>query len=208
MTFKNFKTKNGFTMVEAMLAVAIFSSVVVAIGAFQRDIFFFSDVLQTGLNNVTEARKVLRPFVGEVRKAESSNLGASSIERAESKTFIFFTDADNDGLRERIRYFVDGDTFKKGIIKPSGNPLSYNAANEKITEVVHHVIEDQTQFSYFDSSYNGTASSTPLVHPVSPSNVRLVRVDLTIDTNPNRAPGLMTITTQATIRNLKDNYED
>lgn len=205
---KNFKIKNGFTMIEAMLAVAIFSSVVVAIGAFQRDVFYFNDVLQTGLNNITEARKVLRPFVGEVRKAESSNLGAFSIEKAEAKTFIFFTDTDNDGLRERVRYFVDGDTFKKGIIKPSGSPLVYSVANEKITEVVRNVIEDQTQFSYFDSSYNGTASSTPLTYPVSPSSVRLIKVDLTIDTNPNRAPGLLTVTTQATVRNLKDNYEN
>lgn len=205
---KNFKTKNGFTMIEAMLAVAIFSSVVVAIGAFQRDVFYFNDVLQTGLNNITEARKVLRPFVGEVRKAESSNLGAFSIEKAEAKTFIFFTDTDNDGLRERVRYFVDGDTFKKGIIKPSGSPFVYSVANEKITEVVRNVIEDQTQFSYFDSSYNGTASSTPLTYPVSPSSVRLIKVDLTIDTNPNRAPGLLTVTTQATVRNLKDNYEN
>lgn len=206
MSNKN-QNRNGFTLVETLLAVAIFSSVVVAIGAFQRDIFFFNDVVQTGLSNVTEARKVLRPFVGEVRKAQSSNLGAFSIEKAEAKEFIFFTDIDNDGLRERLRYFVDGDTFKKGIIKPSGTPLVYNGSDEKITEVVHHVIEEQTQFSYFDSSYNGTASTTALTFPVSPSNVRLIRVDLTIDTNPNRAPGLLTVTTQATVRNLKDNYE-
>jgi prepilin-type N-terminal cleavage/methylation domain-containing protein len=200
--------KRGFTLVESLFAIAIFSLVVVAVGAFQRDVFYFNDILQTGLSNVTEARKVLRPFVGEVRSAQPSNLGASAIERAESKTFVFYTDTDGDGLRERVRYFVDGNTFKKGIIKPTGDPFVYNEANEKIVNVVNHVIEGQTSFSYYGSNYNGTTSTPPLAAPVAPGLVRLIKVDLTIDTNPNRAPGLLTITTQSAVRNLKDNYED
>lgn len=200
--------KKGFTLIESVIAVAIFSSVVVAIGAFQRDVFFFNDILQTGLNNITEARKVLRPFVGEVRGAQPSNLGASAIQSAEEKTFIFFTDLNADGLKERVRYFVDGDTFKKGVIEPTGNPFVYDQNNENITNVVNDVINADTRFYYYDSNYNGTEETPPLDFPVSPSEVRLVKVDLTIDTNPNRAPGRMTITTQATIRNLKDNHED
>ena len=204
----NLFSKRGFTLVETMLAVAIFSVVVVAVGAFQRDVFFFNDILQTGLNNITEARKVLRPFVGEVRGAQPSNLGASAIQTAEEKTFVFYSDTDADGVKERIRYFVDGDTFKKGVIIPTGNPFVYNQASEKIINVVNDVINEDTKFSYYDSNYNGTEQTPPLTFPVSPSDVRLIKVDLTIDTNPNRAPGRMTITTQATVRNLKDNYED
>lgn len=200
--------KRGFTLVESLFAVAIFSLVVVAIGAFQRDVFFFNDILQTGLSNVTEARKVLRPFVGEVRGAQPSNLGGAAIERAEEQTFIFYTDINGDGTKERVRYFVDGNTFKKGIIEPTGNPYVYDQNNEQIISVVNDVISEQTSFSYFGSSYNGTSDVPAFTFPVSPSDVRLIRIDLTIDTNPNRAPGLMTITTQATVRNLKDNYED
>lgn len=205
---KIFTTKKGFTLVETIVAIAIFTGVIVALGAFQRDVFFFNDVLQIGLNNVTEARKVLRPFVGEVRKAQPSNTGSSSIESAQQKSFIFYTDTDGDGVRERIRYFIEGDTFKKGVVTPTGDPLSYNISNEKIVSVVHDVIYDSTNFSYFDSNYNGTSATPALSFPVSPSDVRLIKIDLTIDANPGRAPSLMTITTQATVRNLKDNYDD
>lgn len=205
---KKINFKKGFTLVETILAVAIFTAIVGALGAFQRDVFFFNDVLQIGLNNVSEARKVLRPFVGEVRGAQPSNLGASAIESAQQKSFIFYTDANADGLKERVRYFVEGDTFKKGVTEPTGNPFVYNLSDEKIISVVSDVINEQTNFSYYDSSYNGTTSTPPLIFPVSPSDVRLIRVDLTIDSNPDRAPSLMTITTQATVRNLKDNYED
>ncbi|MEY2702000.1 MAG: hypothetical protein RLY43_633 [Bacteroidota bacterium] len=202
------KFKKGFTLIETIFAVVIFTLIVGALGAFQKDVFFFNDVLQIGLNNVTEARKVLRPFVGEVRGAQPSNLGASAIESATQKSFIFYTDADADGLKERVRYFVEGDTFKKGVIVPTGNPFVYSAANEKITSVVNDVIYDQTNFAYYDSNYNGTSQTPALSFPVSPSDVRLIRIDLTVDSNPGRAPSLMTITTQSTVRNLKDNYED
>jgi prepilin-type N-terminal cleavage/methylation domain-containing protein len=200
--------QKGFTLVETIFAISIFSLIIVALGAFQRDVFFFNDVLQIGLNNVTEARKVLRPFVGEVRKAQPSNTGSSSIENAEQKSFTFYTDTNGDGTRERVRYFIDGNTFKKGVVIPTGDPFTYNISDEKIVSVVNDVIYDDTNFSYFDSNYNGTTSTPPLAFPVSPSDVRLVKIDLTIDANPGRAPSLMTITTQSTVRNLKDNYDD
>lgn len=198
----------GFTLIESILALAIFGSVVVAIGAFQRDIFYFNDILQTGLTNVTEARKVLRPFVNEVRSAQPSNLGAFAIDEATETSFAFYTDIDNDNIRERIRYFLENDTFKKGVIEPTGNPLVYDENDEKIITVVRDVVSTETAFSYYDSNYNGTNETPALEFPVTPSEIRLVRIDLTIDSNPDRAPSLLTITTQATIRNLKDNYED
>ena len=83
--------KKGFTLIEAVIALSIFSAVVVSIGAFQRDVFFFNNVLQIGLNNVSEARKILRPFIGEVRGAQPSNLGSSAIVSATEKSFVFYT---------------------------------------------------------------------------------------------------------------------
>lgn len=193
------KKNKGFTLIEAVISIAIFSVVVVVIGSFQRDVFFFNDILQTGLTNITEARKVLRPFVHEVRAAQPSNLGAFAITEANSTSFAFYSDIDNDGVRERVRYFLDGNTFKKGIIEPDEDTFVYNEEDEEIIKVVNDVVESETTFSYFDSNYNTTET---------PTDVRLVRIDLTIDSNPDRAPSLLTITTQATIRNLKDNYED
>lgn len=203
-----FKNKKGFTLIESVIAVAIFSGVIVLVGAFQRDVFFFNDILQTGLTNVTEARKVLRPFVNEVRAAQPSNLGAFAISETNPTSFAFYSDIDNDGVRERVRYFLDGATFKKGIIEPDEDTFVYDENDEKIIKVVNDVVESETTFSYFDSNYNGTEETPALSDPVTPTDVRLVRIDLTVDSNPDRAPSLLTITTQATIRNLKDNYED
>lgn len=58
-------------------------------------------------------------------------------------------------------------------------------------------------FEYFDTNYTGTSS--PLVQPVSPSTVRLIRINQRIDIDPNRSPVPVIFTVQASLRNLKTN---
>lgn len=202
-----FKIKKGFSLVEILVAVFITSLIVVAVGAFQRDVFYLNDVIQSGLTSQNDARKIIRPMVDEVRSASESSLGAYPLAITASSTFAFYSDIDNDSLKERVRYFLDNGDFKKGVIKPSGSPLTYNSSNEKIIEVVHDVINTDI-FTYFNSSYDGTSSSTPLTQPVSPAVVRLVKIELIVDKDPSRSPAPITVGTQMSIRNLKDNYED
>jgi len=204
---KKIHTSKGFTLIELMVALVLFGFIVVGVGSFMRDVFFFNSVLQTSVTNVGEARKVLRPFVSEVRRAQPSDQGSFAIDAAGTSTFAFYTDIDSDGSREKIRYYLDGTDFKKAVIVASGNPAVYDEDDESVVKVIQHVVATSTIFTYFDSSYYGSSTINALPQPVTTSDVRLVRIDLTIDSNPNRAPSLMTITTQATIRNLKDNYE-
>ena len=202
---KYLKTKQkGFSLIEILVALGIFSLIVVAIGLFQRDVFSLNNILQVGLKNQNEAKKILRPFANEARSASQSNLGSYPLATVASTTFSFYSDIDNDGLKEKVRYFLDDTTFKKGVIKPSGNPLTYNEEDEDIVRVVHDVV-NVSIFSYFDESYDGTASSTPLAQPVTPSDVRLVQVEIVIDSDPNKPPAPLPVTTQVSIRNLKDN---
>ncbi len=92
----------------------------------------------------------------------------------------------------------------KGVITPAGNPLVYSPASEKLFTVMSDVKNGSTSiFSYYDNSYAGTSS--PLTYPIQIQSVRLVRIDLTLDANQNRAPVTRTFTTQVSVRNLKDN---
>lgn len=199
--------RSGFSLVETLVVVFIASLIIVAVGTFQRDVFILNTAIQGGLASQNDARKIIRPMADEVRSASESNLGAYPLATTASTTFTFYSDIDNDELKERVRYFLDGSDFKKGITKPSGSPLSYAGADEDIIEVVHDVTNTGI-FSYYDSSYDGTASSTPLVQPVTPSAVRLIKIELVVDEDPNRPPAAVTVTTQMSIRNLKDNYDD
>jgi prepilin-type N-terminal cleavage/methylation domain-containing protein len=194
----------GFSLVEVLVVVSIFSLILILLAGFQSDVFSLNRILNSGLQSQSEVKKIVRPFSNEVRSATPSNLGAYPIATSDTNEFSFYTDIDGDGLREKIRYFLEDGEFKKGTIKPSGSPLEYDVDDEKIIKVIKNVTNSEI-FTYYDSNYDGTASSTPLVTPVSPSQVRLVKIEITVDEDPNKPPAAITVTTQVSIRNLKDN---
>lgn len=189
---------------ELLVTMAIFLLIMGIVGKFAKDIFNYEDIFSSGLTAYDEARKVLQPIASEIRSASSSSLGSYPIETTGTNNFIFFTDINNDGLKERIRYYLSGTTLMRGVISPSGSPLQYLSGNETTTEIVHGVRNGSTAiFTYYDTNYSG--SSSPLSAPISVFNVRLVKITLIIDDNLNKPPTAVTVTTQVTIRNLKDN---
>ncbi|MFA6515312.1 MAG: prepilin-type N-terminal cleavage/methylation domain-containing protein [Candidatus Paceibacterota bacterium] len=198
------KKDKGFTLLELLITIAIFSIVMVMFSSFTRDIFKYEDIFSGGLTSYDEARKILQPIASEIRSASPSSLGAYPIETAGETNFAFFADIDNDGLKERIRYFISGNNLMRGVIIPSGNPIQYLSNNEVSLEIIKGVNNGLTPiFTYYDNSYNG--DTPPLTQPVSVSGIRLVAITLLIDNDPNNPPLPVSVTTQVSIRNLKDN---
>ncbi|OHA98705.1 MAG: hypothetical protein A3E02_01580 [Candidatus Zambryskibacteria bacterium RIFCSPHIGHO2_12_FULL_38_34] len=198
--------KKGFTLTEIIVVVAISSVIFIAVFNFGNSIFSFNSNAQKNLSAQTDARRVLKNMVKELRSASPSSLGSYTISLASTTGITFFSNIDSDPYKEQIRYFLSDKDLKRGIIKPSGSPLSYNSANEQISTLVTGINNGVSPiFEYFDSSYTGT--STPLVQPVQITQVRLVRVTLKIeeDTNPTKTIGPVIVTSQVFLRNLKDN---
>ena len=193
----------GFTLVEILVVMGITTLLGFGAVTLLRDTTVFQGVFQQGLNSVDEGRKILRPLVGEVRSASPAHNGAYALEVTDDNTLVFYSDIDNDDLIERVRYFLDAGTLKKGVIEPTGSPLGYTG-----TEQISWVIQDVANggaplFEYFDTNYDGTTD--PLVQPVTTGDVRLIKITIVIDHDPTRPPEPVELTTQMTIRNLKDN---
>jgi hypothetical protein len=202
--FKYHKTNSGFSIVEFLVGIFILVLIAVAVSTFQKDIFFFNTFFSSSITTQEEARRTLKTMSAEIRSASLSSIGAYPISQAGVSSFIFYSDIDDDLLKERIRYFLDGTILKKGIIKPSGSPLTYNPANETFSELVHDVSSGATSvFSYYDENYDGTTQ--PLTEPINIPDVRLIKITIIIDRDPTRPPGPATLTTQVFLRNLKDN---
>jgi prepilin-type N-terminal cleavage/methylation domain-containing protein len=194
----------GVTLLEVLITMAIFSLIVGVLGSFVRNIYYFENIFSGGITTYDEARKILQPIASEIRSASQSSLGSYPLEKTSPTEFIFYTDINNDGLKERIRYFISGDIMKRGVVYPTGNPIQYPLSSEKITNIVHGLKNEANPvFSYYNSSYNGNTS--PLSQPVSIIDVRLVKILLILDADPKRPPAPVTVTTQVNIRNLKDN---
>ena len=90
------------------------------------------------------------------------------------------------------------------MIKPSGTPLTYDPSNEEVVILVRDMNNGPDPiFEYFDSNYNG--ESAPLLQPVQITQIRLVRITVKIEKDPNRSLGPVIATSQVFLRNLKDN---
>src|SRR3989344_4448090 len=194
--------KNGFTLVETLFGISIFVLVLGLITLFSRNVWVYNSFISSELASVDAGRQILKTMVSEIRTASDADTGAYTINQATASSFIFYSDMDNDDLKERVRYFLTGTTLQKGVIKPTGSPLVYNSGSEIISTLSENVTNSLI-FDYYDKNYDGTTS--PLPSPVSIPAIRLVKITLTTDKDPNIPPAPNTLSTQVSIRNLKDN---
>ena len=199
-----YRNKKAFSLIEIIIVVAIASAIFIAVFDFGNSIFSLNSDAQKNLSAQSGARRVLKDMAKGLRSASPSSTGSYPIALASTTALTFFVNIDSDLYKEQIRYFLQDKELKRGIIKPSGNPLSYNPASEQLITLVGDINNGASPiFEYFDSSYAGT--STPLVQPVSITEIRLVRITLKIEKDPNKSLGPLIVTSQVFLRNLKDN---
>jgi type II secretory pathway pseudopilin PulG len=192
----------GMTVAEILVVVAIVTVIGLAISTFARDLFMYSGTVQSNLSAQQDARQMLRQFASELRVASQSSTGTYPISEASDTAITFYSDINGDGIKDRVRYYVSGNMIKKDVLVPTGLPLAYTGT--PATSIVMRDLSVTTGiFSYYDKNYTGT--SAPLGSPVDVSSVRLVKMNITIDRDPNRSPTPINVTTQVVIRNLKDN---
>ena len=196
--------ETGFSIIEILVGMFILVLIGAAVYTFQKDVLSLNRIFSSSLAAQEETRRALKTMSAEIRAASPSSIGAYALAETATSSFAFYGDLDGDFLKERIRYFLDGAIIKKGVIKPSGDPLTYNPADETVSDLVHDVINGAAPvFDYYDANYEGTTQ--PLAEPIDASSVRLIKITIMIDKDPSASPGSMTLTTQISMRNLKDN---
>ncbi len=174
------KINKGIGLTEIVIVTAVFLAIFLAVINFGQSVFSFNSNAQKNLEAQSSGRKILKTMTKELRSASPASTGAYTIALSSSTTLTFFTNIDSDDYKEQVRYFLQGTELKKGVIKPSGSPLSYNPTNEVLTTLISDVRNGATPiFDYFDSTYTGT--STPLLQPVQVTKVRLIRITVKIE---------------------------
>jgi len=190
--------KKGLSLVETLIAVAIFALGVVTIFEFVRMGYFTKDYTFQQALTIEEARRGIETMLKEIREAKSGEDGSFAIEKAEDFEFVFFSDIDNDGETERVRYFLEGTDFKKGVIDPEGWPPTYPSSSEKIYILSQYVQNSPPIFKYFDENGN------ELGPPANLKDTKLMRIYLVVNINPRRPPQDFVLETDVQLRNLKE----
>lgn len=202
-------SERGFTIAEMLTAMGIFSLIIVLAGSFIIQGMKISAVIWEQLVTQNEGRKVIQQVVDDIRRTEDASNGDYAIAISTDYEFVFYANIDEDGLKERIHYWVeDGDTiFKKGVTKPTGNPLLYPEEDDRVVELAHNLVnrdEGNPVFVYYDETYIGGEDGL-LESPVTISDVRVVRVQLELEKDPTESPVPLQIESTVHLRNLKEN---
>lgn len=199
--------KKGFSLLELIVVMGLLVLFTTLVADFQAKVFIYNRIFQDANVTLVDAVSVLKSMTAELRSMSPSSAGGYPIDTAATSTITFYNDINDDGGKEKIRYFMSGMILKKGIIQPSGNPVIYNSASETVSTLINNVRNTATTsiFNYYDNSYYGQATATPLTFPLDIQQVRLININLVVDPNPNRPLAPITETTNVTLRNLKDN---
>lgn len=195
--------RSGFTLLEVIVAIAVSASIVVIAARFNTIIQSLSGLINYQLQAQQDVELAFQGAITDIRSTGPSASGAYAIESAASSSFIFFSDVNRNGVMDRVRYFLSTSTLNRGIVAPTGSPLTYTTSTEVITPVIYNVIISKSGFQYFNSSYTGSQSAMTSTIDVSP--IRSVRFTVTADVATSSAPYPTMVSEFITMRNLRSN---
>lgn len=193
-------------MIEVLVTISVFVFLIFGVSAMLSDIFVNSSQQLSSMNNIDQARSVLSTFTNEIRNAAAGSDGSYPLNQAADSQIIFYSNfKTSNSTVERIRYYVAGNTLYKGVVLPTGSPLSYNLSSESVKPVITSISNQSSPtFYYYDGNYNGTGAA--LTQPVNINQVRFIKISLMVlnqitPTDTSTFP----ITAGAAIRSVKDN---
>jgi hypothetical protein len=210
---KNKNKYKGMTFVETVVTIAIMAIVMLGSSLFFVRMWTSHHfAIKSGIASLVATVSV-EQAVGLIRKAQQAQNGAFPIAVADDYEFTFYSDYDNDNVVEKIRLFVDEDTFNMGIVEPdiSGIIATYDDTTEVTKTIANNVTNGidsgDPVFEYYDvdgkiytySDIEGKALETLAI----PAEVRMVKVTLMINPEPIlRSPDDVEIQSFVVIRNL------
>lgn len=197
--------ERGMTIAEIIISIGILMVVMVAVSSFEYNVINYNRSAQVALTNTQEAENILKFMAKELRTMAPSANGSYPIGTAATSSLTFYADVDSDGLQDQVRYYLATTTLYRGTTKPTGSPATYNLANENKYVLATGVRNSSTtpSFEYFSGTYDGTTGA--MTYPLTITAIRLVKVNITIDSDPTKSPVPRTFSTQVSLRNLKDN---
>jgi prepilin-type N-terminal cleavage/methylation domain-containing protein len=201
--------KKGMTLVEMLIAMFIFVMIMFGSTYLLSQIYKrYGFAMEQGMSTHA-VQHSLKIILEEIRGVRQSDAGSYPIEEAGDNSFTVFSDTDKDGITERIHYFLEEEKIKEGVTEPSGTPPAYPEGDQSVSVISEHVVNtvEQPLFYYYNGDYPVDQENNPLGAPVtSPSDIRMVKIDIYYNLDPNRSPDNVRLESYVELRNLKDNW--
>jgi prepilin-type N-terminal cleavage/methylation domain-containing protein len=204
-TRRTLRSNAGFSLIEVLIVVAIFAGMIFVVAAMRKNISGLEKTVNQQLKTRRDIDATLQTIITDIRSAGLSGSGSYAIESAASTSLVFYSDVDQDGAFERVRYAIGTSTVIRGVVEPTGNPVIYPTSTESVATMVYYVVPSTSTplFAYYDANYTG--SQTALTEPIDITKIRAVSLNLFVDIEPGKSPKPLFFSHTITIRNLRTN---
>lgn len=188
------------TFIELVVWIAVFMITMIALC---QTLLYFYRTNQYTLNEaeaISSAQHAMNIVVAALRTASYSNNGAYPVISIAPNQVAFYANViPNDPLIQQVRFFVQGTSLYEGVIEPSGDPLSYAASSETISNLsnyVQNLTVGTTTFTYYDQNGN------PIANMANYTAMRFVTVNLIVDVSTTSLQTQLDLMSSAALRNL------
>jgi len=190
--------QRGFTLIETLVLVFVFIMIVTAIVSSLRYVYRGQRFAFEQADATRSARTGIERAVRDIREASYADNGAYPIVSMATSSLTFYSDYDNDNKIERIRYFLDGTNFQRGIVESSGDPPVYATSSESVSIVSDNVRNESvgtSLFTFYDTAGAELSDFSEI------DNLTFVVVRLVVNLHPERAPDDFELRSSAALRN-------
>lgn len=188
----------GFTIVESVVWVALFTAVMLAIMTSLISFYRTNRYVIDQASAVTSAQRGMDLMVRAIREISYGADGAYPIVAFGPNDFTFYTDYDSDPYVERVRYYLSGQRVMSSTTVPTGNPMTYSGAGDVsvVSDYVRNAELGLPLFTYYDK--NGAQ-----INDYSRvAEVRFVVINEIADVNQTSLPNQIVLRSSAALRNL------
>lgn len=161
-------------------------------------------IIEMGNASLLASRSV-NNLVADLRKVRQADNGDYPIESGDDFDIKVYIDIDNDGVTERVHYYLQSGSLYRGVREPVGNlPVNYPNGDGTTTLLANSIINSNTQpvFSYYNDEYPSDTTNNPLATPVNVAEVKMVKVHLMVNIDPLNVPEHINVESFAELRNL------
>lgn len=191
--------ESGFTLVETIVAVAVFTLLMSAISVLFVSLYRSQKVDIGLIERSRIAGRAIETMSGEIRKANRGENGNFHLAVTGAQNLVFYSDIDGDDETEKISYNLEGANITKTVVEPGTNYLYQGA---EVKTVVCSGVQNGTEpiFLYYDESYTGNESA--LANPVDNVAVKVIGINLYVNVANSGISTPFHIETKIQIRNL------
>ncbi len=196
----------GFTLVETIMVVALFSVLMLVVSGSIASFYRLNAIVLSQAYQVDNARKGVDTMTRDLREMAYADDGVFPLVIKQDYKVGFYSDIDKDNSVEYVEYSLAttssaSTTLYRKTYNATGSPPVYSTTTPAATTTVSIYVQNQIQnvpiFVYYDVNGNpATATNTV-------TDIRYIQLSVIVNIDPIHDPGQYMLRSSASLRNLK-----